>query len=316
MAVFAPTIFDKSRMNYRHAFHAGNFADILKHAVHALLLDAMQRKDKGFLVLDTHAGRGLYDLAGEAARRTGEAEGGVHRLLSAVSQTPEAVPEALEGLLAAIRAENPEGGARYYPGSPRIAAHVLREQDRLVVCEPLPEEASVLRGHLLALGRRVQWQEDGWAALKAVLPPLERRGLILIDPPYERADEFDVLIEALREAFRRFPTGVYAIWYPIKDRPPLARFHRRLAAMTPGTLLRVELCLHPDRTATRLNGSGLVIVNPPWPLAERLAELVPWLWRVLGADPEAPWHVDWLVDEQALRDGTLRAAAPRKGRGG
>ncbi len=257
-------------MNYRHAFHAGGFADVHKHAILALLLQHLRKKETPFAVLDTHAGAGGYDLTGDEARRTGEAEAGVLKLVDA----PGEMAEELAPYLDALRAANPSWPkVSAYPGSPMIARHMLRPQDRLVAVELHPEEARALK-HRFAGDRQVSVHEaDAYTALRAHLPPKERRGLVLIDPPFEQPDEFRRLTKALPEAIRRFATGVFALWYPIKDPMAVERFKAELAQLGRPVLI-AELYLHPPEDIARLNGSGVAIVNPPWQLDLALGRLL------------------------------------------
>lgn len=263
-------------MNYRHAYHAGNFADVLKHAVLSLVLVHMAKKEAAFRVIDTHAGIGMYDLAGEEAGKTGEWKGGIGRL---IGPDAPALPTAAAALLApylrAVRACNPEGGLRTYPGSPSLALALMRAQDRLVANELHPEDAATL-GRVLARDRRAKVLGlDGWLALKAQLPPKERRGVILVDPPYEETGELDRLAQGLQNALRRFAGGVVLLWYPIKDPRHIAHFHRTIAAIAPPETLAVELLVRAPSDTDRLNGSGLVVINPPFTLEADLAVLLP-----------------------------------------
>lgn len=274
-------------MNYRHAFHAGNFADVHKHVTLLALIESLKRKDAPFMVLETHAGAGVYDLLGSEASRTGEWQDGIGRI-DAKSKAPAIVRAYLDQ----VRALNPGGVLRLYPGSPMLAAATLRPQDRLVLCELEPGANAALRQALkdrkgVAIHRR-----DGWEALKGLLPPREaKRGLVLIDPPFEAADELDRLAEALIATRRRWPQGVLAAWYPIKDRPPIDRFLRKLQQAGLPDLLLSELCTHPPVTGIRLNGSGMVIVNAPWKLDETLHEATAWLHDHLNQAADAPWRV-------------------------
>jgi 23S rRNA (adenine2030-N6)-methyltransferase len=280
-------------MNYRHAYHAGNFADVLKHAVLALVVDHLKRKRTPFRIVDTHAGRGRYALDSAEAAKTAEWQGGIGRILG-----PEAppLPAGLAALMApyldAVRAENGGQGLRVYPGSPLIARRLMRAQDTLVVNELHPEE----RAHLeAALGRdrRVKVMAlDGWIALKSLLPPRERRGIVLIDPPFEAEGELDRLADGLAQGLRRFETGVYLAWYPIKDPKPVARFRAALNPAARAGLLGVELMLRRPVAPERLNGCGLVVANPPHTLAERLAILLPELARRLGEGGAARYRVE------------------------
>ena len=266
-------------MNYRHGYHAGNFADILKHAALCELLRLLTAKDKKLFVLDTHAGAGGYDLAGTLARRTGEAETGILRLASAPrSGMPSAVVRYLAAVAAYDRKFGPPGGAlRRYPGSPRLVRAALRSADRFVACELHPDEALTLKREF-AGDRAVEVrQADGYKMLKALLPPPERRGLVLIDPPFEAPDEFERLSRALRQGMRRFATGCYAVWYPIKDEGAQV-FANELASFKPLTL-----ALHLDGIEPgKLAASALAVINPPWRFEEAMREALPWIADRLG----------------------------------
>ena len=274
-------------MNYRHGYHAGNFADILKHTALCELLRLLTAKDKKLFVLDTHAGAGGYDLAGPYARRTREAEAGILRLASAPrAGMPSGVARYLEAVTAYDRKFGPPGGAlRRYPGSPRLVRWAMRPGDRFVACELHPDEALALKREF-AGDRAVEVrQADGYKALKALLPPPERRGLVLIDPPFEGADEFERLIRALRQGLRRFATGCYAVWYPIKDEDARA-FADELASFRPLTL-----SLHLDGVESgKLAASALAIINPPWRFEEAMRETLPWIADRLG--PGVRWAFD------------------------
>ena len=238
-------------MNYRHIYHAGNFADVMKHALLLRLLDAMKRKDKPFLVLDTHAGIGRYDVSSVQAEKTGEWRDGIGRILAAPST-------ALEAYISTV---NRIG---LYPGSPVLAAEALRPGDRLVACELHPEDAMALRRTLRVYPYAAVHERDGYEALGAFLPPPEKRALILIDPPFERVDEFTVLADKLIAAWRKFPSAVLVVWYPIKHRAPIRDFFERLKAASVRDMIAVELLRRPDTDPTRLNGAGLLLINPPY----------------------------------------------------
>jgi len=261
-------------MNYRHGYHAGNFADVLKHTALCELLRLLTAKDKKLFVLDTHAGAGGYDLAGSLARRTGEAEAGVVRL-AAVPRTgmPAAVARYLAAVAAYDRKFGPAGGPpRRYPGSPRLVRAALRPGDRFVACELNPKEALALKREF-AGDRAVEVrQADGYHALKALLPPVERRGLMLIDPPFEAPDEYEQLLRALGQGVRRFATGCYAVWYPIKDKAAAA-FAADLAPFKP---LVLELSVEGIEQG-RLAACGLAVINPPWRFEEAMREALPWI---------------------------------------
>lgn len=267
-------------MNYRHVFHAGNFADVFKHAVLARILLHLSEKPQPFRVIDTHAGSGLYDLSGEQANRTGEWRDGIGRLFDA------ALPDDLRALLApyldALAAFNPGGKLRYYPGSPLVALEVMRAQDRLTACELEPHAAAALARHIGKERRAKAIAIDGWQALKAYIPPVERRGLVLIDPPFEDHDEFDKLVPRLIEAHRKWATGIYAVWYPVKGAGPTSFVRRMQEARFP-KLLRTELHVAAPH-AERFTGSGMIVLNPPWKLAEELRGMLPGLLSALQCE--------------------------------
>lgn len=278
-------------MNYRHIFHAGNFADVVKHSVLALLLKSLHRKDTPFCYLDTHAGAGRYDLTCEAAQKTGEYRDGILRLWHAPP-----LPE-LADYLTAVRAINADGTLRYYPGSPLIARFFLRPQDRMVLLELQPDESAQLKTVFMADRQVTVAAQDGYAGLKAFLPPKEKRGLVLIDPPYESDREYEQVIKGLRIAHARWDSGIFAMWYPIKSRPPVVRFHRALLASGIHKILVVEFCPYPEDSSFRLNGCGVVVVNPPWKLDEMLQAVLPKLLVVLGQHPAGRSSISWLVPE-------------------
>lgn len=260
-------------MNYRHIFHAGNFADVVKHATLARILVHLAEKPQPFRVIDTHAGSGLYDLSGAQANRTGEWRAGIGRLMDA-TLAPD-LRALLAPYLDALAELNPSGKIRRYPGSPALALALMRREDRLTACELEPHAAAALARHLRSDKRAKAIAIDGWQALKAYIPPVERRGVVLIDPPFEDADEFDHLAERLGEAHRKWATGTYVIWYPIKGSAPAA-FIRRLRQAAIPKVLRAEMHIAAAQ-ADKLTGSGLIIVNPPWRLQDELKILLPGL---------------------------------------
>ena len=280
-------------MNYRHAFHAGNHADVLKHVVLLGVLEALERKQAPFFVLDTHAGRGQYLLQGEQSDRTGEARGGIFRLF-----VLRGLPPLVQHYLRRVQADNPVGALVNYPGSPLLAAQAMRAQDRLVACELQPDEARAL-GHLFERDGRVQvLARDGYGAVKALLPPKERRGVVLIDPPYEaQDDEFPRILESLRDGLERWPTGIFAVWYPIKRRRSLLPFLRKAAALPVKSSLVAEVLVRPDDSPLRLNGSGMLVLNPPWKLDLALAQALPELAKLMGEDG-ASSRLEWLKREE------------------
>jgi 23S rRNA (adenine2030-N6)-methyltransferase len=284
-------------VKYRHAYHAGNFADVVKHIVLTRLLEYLKRKDKAFRVLDTHAGIGLYDLGSEEAQKTGEWHGGIGRLLSA-NLPPEAAA-LLAPYLDAVRMANPEGGLTAYPGSPLITRYLLRKQDRLSAIELHPEDVIRLKA-LFADDFQVRVTElDGWLALGAHLPPKEKRGLVLVDPPFEQAGEFDRLLERLTAACKRWPGGIYALWYPIKDRRAVAEFHKALASAGIPKILNIAFEIRRPSAEPRLDGTGMVVVNPPFTLEAELRTIFGALHGLLAEDKASRWSLDWLAGETA-----------------
>ena len=282
-------------MNYRHAFHAGNFADVHKHAVLARVLLHLRRKPAAFRVIDTHAGGGRYDLFAAEPTRSGEWRQGIGRLWQ--SGRSNKLDALLAPYLEAVAALNPDGELRSYPGSPLIVRHLLRAQDRLTACELEPTAAAALAATLRGDRRAKALTIDGWTALNAYVPPRERRGLVLIDPPFEDAAEFARLAAALGNAHRKWPTGIYMLWYPITDRAAPDALARRLERLAVPKLLRCELTLRPPRAVAGLAGSGLILVNPPYPLEAELRTLMPALVRALALADEAAARVEWLADE-------------------
>jgi 23S rRNA (adenine2030-N6)-methyltransferase len=272
-------------MNYRHAFHAGGFADVIKHVVLVRILSYLQDKPASFRVIDSHAGAGLYDLTGDEARRGGEWLTGIARLMQA--RFSERTAPLIKPYLDIVRAFNPPGKLEAYPGSPLIARALLRPQDRLTACEVEPTARKRL---IDALRRDTQARVvdlDGWMALPAFVPPKERRGLILVDPPYERKDEFDRLAEGFAEAFAKWPTGIYLMWYPVKSRRASDDLARHVASVVgagaaPGKCLRLEFSVAPQAAEPGLTSAGVLIANPPWTLAVELRAILPELEKPLG----------------------------------
>jgi 23S rRNA (adenine2030-N6)-methyltransferase len=327
-------------MNYRHAFHAGNFADVFKHVVLTRILVHLCKKPGPFRVIDTHAGAGLHDLTGGEANRTGEWRDGIGRLAAAAdaatndaSLAPPAA-ELLAPYLAACRAD--PGLPRYYPGSPLIALRLMRPQDRLIACEVEPAAAATLarclespapsrrrteagpvpralisptpdwpsatrRDRAAAGGRPKVLALDGWTALAAYVPPKERRGLVLVDPPYERTDEFAHLADALVAAHRKWPTGIYMLWYPIKSRDGPDHLLRALRSVAAEKRLRAEIATGAAEPQSGLSACGLIVLNPPWRLASELAVILPALVGVLGHSDDRGYVIDRLEGEPRYR---------------
>ncbi|HVY01030.1 MAG TPA: 23S rRNA (adenine(2030)-N(6))-methyltransferase RlmJ [Pseudorhodoplanes sp.] len=279
-------------MNYRHAFHAGNFADVVKHAVLTRILLHLLKKDTPFRVIDTHAGAAIYDLASEEATRGGEWKDGIGRVIEATFDPAAAA--LIAPYLDAVRAVNPQGRLRRYPGSPSLIGSFLRPGDRLIACEIEPKAAGALIRHLGRDRRLKAIAIDGWTALAAYIPPKERRGLVLIDPPFEERNEFDRLAQALAAACRKWPEGLYLAWYPIKDARDTASFVRALSRSGIARILRIELTL-ANPGAEGLRGSGLIAVNPPWTLESELQSLLPALARVLVPGRRGGVLLQWLA---------------------
>jgi 23S rRNA (adenine2030-N6)-methyltransferase len=280
-------------MNYRHIFHAGSFTDVMKHAIVALILDRLRAKETPFGVLDTHAGIGRYDLTSQQAGRTGEYLGGIARVMAAADRLP---PE-LAPYLNAVRELNPEPDRlRWYPGSPRLARQLMRPQDRLLLAELHPEDVETLRREF-ARDRNTSVQHmDGYHAIKAHLPLKERRGMVLVDPPFEVTDEFERMTKALVTGHGRWPTGIFALWYPIKERPAVWRFQEALERTGIRRILAAELTIHEEDTHQRLNGCGMIVVNPPWQLDRNLELVLPALHEAM-AERAGGTRVEWLVPE-------------------
>jgi len=261
-------------MNYRHAYHAGNFADVMKHVILVLILTHLRRKDTAFRVIDTHAGIGLYDLQADEAQRTGEWLDGVGRLDAPLLPEVEALIEPYRRVLADIRDRY---GPQTYPGSPAITREMLRSQDRGIFVELHPADNAVLAERFNAVTNTKVLHLDGWTALHALIPPKEKRGLVLIDPPYEKPNELERLGDELIQALRKWPTGIYAAWYPIKDLVPVDKLARRLSSASPRPFLRLEILVDKPDDPARLNGSGMFVFNPPWTLraeAERILSAI------------------------------------------
>ncbi|MBO0753577.1 MAG: 23S rRNA (adenine(2030)-N(6))-methyltransferase RlmJ [Bradyrhizobiaceae bacterium] len=279
-------------MNYRHAFHAGNFADVVKHIVMIRILTRLREKTTPFRVIDTHAGDGLYDLSAAEPTRTGEWCEGIGRLAGA--RLPPPVAELVAPYLAAVHACNHPGELRYYPGSPVLARHLLRAQDRLVACEIEPRAAAALSRHLSGSAVAKVTAIDGWVALKAYVPPKERRGLVIVDPPFEQPDDFIRLADGVAAAWRKWQHGIYLLWYPVKDSNDSGRFIRRLRRAAVEKCLRIEFAAAAPRPDGALTACGLLIVNPPWKLAAEVATMAPALTAVLGRDRDSRCTVEEL----------------------
>jgi 23S rRNA (adenine2030-N6)-methyltransferase len=282
-------------MNYRHAYHAGNFADVVKHAIVARIVEYLKRKDKAFRVIDTHAGIGFYDLSSEEAQRTGEWRDGIGRLVEA--SLDEKTSNLLNPLLEAVEKENHGAGLQHYPGSPRLVRHLLRKQDRLTAIELHPQDAARLKDVFAGDFQTRVIELDGWLALGAHLPPKEKRGLVLIDPPFEEEDEFGRIVARLQKAHRRWPGGIYAVWYPIKNHDAVQDFRRRLAESGIADAIDIRLELRAPSSEPRLDGTGMIVVNPPFVLREEMETLLPVLAGILGEEGKGRWALERLTAE-------------------
>jgi 23S rRNA (adenine2030-N6)-methyltransferase len=289
-------------MQYRHSYHAGNFADVHKHIALLALISALQKKAKGFLFLDTHAGEGLYDLAGADARRSAESEAGVTRLLAAAQQPPDVLGAPIQDYLRAVATlrERLGGSTHVYPGSPLLAAAAMREVDQCVFVETLAQQARALQRVVDQPELQVRTpvrvvSGDGYQQLKALMPPVQRRGLVLVDPPYENPDEERHIATAFIEALTRFETGVYALWYPIKKQHDTDLWLARITRGIQQPVVTIEMCVTEPDSAVGLNGSGMLVINPPWQFDVDAAQWQPQLHHLLGG--KSGTRVHWLVNE-------------------
>ncbi len=292
-------------MNYRHAFHAGNFADVLKHAVLALCFEHLKAKAKPFRYIDTHAGIGLYDLTSDEARRSPEFEDGVQRVIAA--DKPADVAAALKPLLDAVAACNEGEALTAYPGSPQVAAALMRPTDRIQLCELHPDDARTLDQRYAKDARVKVEARDGYKALKSILPPVEKRGLVLIDPPFEHRDEMAFMAEAAMTGLNRWPTGTFIFWRPLKDLWAQERFDVGLAEwliaekqIAPEKILRADLWVRDLESDGKLAGAGVMVVNPPYLLEDQLLALLPWLAEALRQGDGAGWRLDGGIAEDSL----------------
>lgn len=264
-------------MNYRHAYHAGNFADVFKHTIIIALLKSLLRKDTAFCYIETHAGTGRYDLHSDAAQKSKEFMNGVEKVIA-----EENPPPLIQDYLACIKKLNSNNDLHYYPGSPYFARCFLRSQDRMVLSELHPDDYQSLKHFFKHHNQIGVHYQDGYQSLKAFLPPKERRGLVLIDPPYEKPGELTSLPDILSNAIKRWETGIYALWYPIKTRQQLTHFYRELKAKISRPFIVSEFLIYSEEIATHLNGCGMVVINPPWQFETQLEMIIPWLRKVLA----------------------------------
>lgn len=283
-------------MNYRHAYHAGNFADVVKHVLVTRIVEYLKRKDNAFRVLDTHAGIGRYDLMGVEAGKTAEWETGIGRLMTA--NLPADAAELLEPYLDIVRSENDAGKLRHYPGSPLLVRKLLRKQDRLSAIELHEDDAQTLASVFAGDHQMRVIHLDGWLAVGAHLPPKEKRGLVLVDPPFEQAGEFDRMVNGLVKAYKRFPGGTYALWYPVKALGDIKQFAEDLRATGIPRILLTELMIRAPSSEPRLDGTGMIIVNPPYTLEAELKILLPLLSKILADGKGGGFLLDWIRREE------------------
>ncbi|MEQ1976044.1 23S rRNA (adenine(2030)-N(6))-methyltransferase RlmJ [Xenorhabdus sp. SGI240] len=279
-------------LSYRHCFHAGNHADVLKHVVQSLIIESLKVKEKPFLYLDTHAGSGRYHLSGERAERTGEYLEGIARIWQR-----DDIPEELAAYMDVVKMLNPQGSLRYYPGSPLIARHLLREHDELNLSELHPSDFPLLRTEFSRDRRARVLREDGFQQLKSKLPPKSRRGFVLIDPPYELKSDYQNVVQGIQEGYKRFSTGTYALWYPVVLRQQIKRLVKGLEAAGIRKILQIELGVRPDSDQRGMTASGMIVINPPWKLEQQMKAVLPWLHQVLVPEGTGHTSVEWIVSE-------------------
>lgn len=280
-------------LSYRHGFHAGNFADVLKHSLITLVINALKQKEKPFVYIDTHAGAGKYSFKSEFAQKTGEYQQGIARIWG---QTQ--VPAEIKDYLAAVRAENTGRQLVRYPGSPQLVRRLIRDQDRLQLSELHGSDFESLQ-QLFAGDKHVNVaQEDGLERLSKKLPPIQKRGFILIDPSYEVKSDYSKVVEALQIAHRHFATGIYGLWYPVIERQMTERMLQQLQQTGIPKQLRIEHCVVADGSQRGMTGSGMILINPPWTLSKQVEVLLPWINQVL-TEGQGHWTQEWLVPEQA-----------------
>ncbi|PAR46685.1 23S rRNA (adenine(2030)-N(6))-methyltransferase RlmJ [Vibrio metoecus] len=278
-------------LSYRHSFHAGNHADVLKHIVQSLILNSLQQKEKPFVYHDTHSGVGRYDLTHEWSEKTGEYKQGIARVWQ-----QDNIPAELNSYLDAIRQLNQGETLRYYPGSPRVARAHLREQDRMVLTELHPSDYPLLEQEFHRDRQVSIYKEDGFARLKASLPPQERRGLVLIDPPYELTKEYRDVVQAIAQSYKRWATGIYAIWYPVVNRCDIDDMVEGLQGLGIRKILQIELGVSPDTNERGMTASGMIVVNPPWTLESQMQTILPFLKQAI-APATGHYKVEWVVPE-------------------
>ncbi|MEC6833734.1 23S rRNA (adenine(2030)-N(6))-methyltransferase RlmJ [Photobacterium toruni] len=278
-------------LSYRHSFHAGNHADVVKHIVQSLILDALKQKDKPFVYHDTHSGVGRYDLQDERSEKTGEFKQGIARIWSR-----DDIPTEIATYIDAIKALNNSDELRYYPGSPKVARAQIRDQDRMVLTELHPSDFPLLLQEFRGDRQVKMYQEDAFARLKASLPPKERRGVVLIDPPYELKHEYQDVVKAIKQSYQRWATGTYAIWYPVVYRETIDNMLQGLKDLNIRNILQIELGVEPDTEERGMTASGMIVINPPWKLASQMEQILPWLQHAIAPN-HGHYKIEWIVPE-------------------
>lgn len=278
-------------LSYRHGFHAGNFADVLKHAVLTLVLDYMTRKEKGFCYIDSHSGAGMYQLSDEFAQKTGEYKDGIAKIIN-----DEQAPEALEEYLSLIKRLNFNEALSVYPGSPGIAKQFARRQDSSHLFELHPSDIEHLEDFCQRWRKVFVKQSDGYQGVLGLVPPPSRRGVVLIDPPYEIKDDYTKAVKTIIKAYKKFATGTYIVWYPVVKRELINKMQHDFSQSEVKNLLKVEFCLSPDTDGYGMTGTGLFIVNPPWQLASQLEDILPYLKKTLG-NSQSSFSIEQLIAE-------------------
>lgn len=282
-------------LSYRHSFHAGNHADVIKHIVQSLILNSLKQKDKPFIYHDTHSGVGRYDLTHEWSEKTGEFKQGIAKIWQQGFDKKE-ITEDLESYFDSIAALNQDDELRYYPGSPRVARHHIRSQDRMVLTELHPSDFPLLEQEFHRDRQVRMLQKDGFEHLKATLPPKERRGLVLIDPPYELAREYKDVVRAIAQSYKRWATGIYAIWYPVVYRENIDMMLKGLEDLGIRKILQLELGVSPDSDERGMTASGMIVINPPWTLESQMQMILPELQQKI-APQTGHFSINWVVPE-------------------
>ncbi len=279
-------------LSYRHSFHAGNHADVLKHTVQSLIIESLTEKEKAFLYLDTHSGAGRYQLTSAESEKTGEYLEGIARIWAASER-----PEILTPYLDIVEKLNPDGELRYYPGSPLLAKELLRSQDQLIMTELHPSDYPRLVEEFARDRRAEVLKEDGFQQLKSKLPPTSRRGFVLIDPPYELKTDYEAVVSGIVEGYKRFATGIYAIWYPVVSRTQINNMVEALRETEIRKILQIELGVQPDSEERGMTASGMIVINPPWKLEAQAQAVMPWLYQTLVPENQGHTLIEWITPE-------------------